>query len=397
MERDLRDSTLGRRARCEITEFRKAHTVPWRRAKTSNSHQCWERTRVELRTREIRQQPELWATTVERVAASNARDIVQGRAAVICGAGTSAYASSAVAASWMNATAIPTTDLLLYSKQDLFRLVPAFVSNGVLVSIARSGDSPESVGVIKRIKQMFPGVVHLAITCNEKGEMLRLPGVNPLVLDPRTNDRSLVMTSSFSNLLLAGMLIAQPDPLKQNLPAIAAAVNGAISEFDALGRKLAANAPNRFMVLTSAGLEPVAREARLKVLEMTAGRIVAECETFLGVRHGPLSFLRPDSYVVAMLSSDPERRRFEEDLLHELQHKKLGHVIVVGATKPDAALGQDFVPAMAPNLPDELRGPFEIVFPQVLAYHLSLASDLDPDSPSPDGVITRVVQPFSLH
>ena len=346
---------------------------------------------------EICQQPELWQTTVERVAASNAREIIKGRAAVLCGAGTSAYAASAVAASWMNATAIPTTDLLLYSKQDLFRLAPGFVSNGVLVSIARSGDSPESVGVIKRIKQMFPGVVHLAITCNANGEMVRLPGVNPLVLDPRTNDRSLVMTSSFSNLLLAGMLIAQPDLLKQHLPAIAAAVNGAISEFDAVGRKLAANFPSRFMVLTSAGLEPVAREARLKVLEMTAGRIVAVNETFLGVRHGPLSFLRPDSHVVCMLSSDPERRRFEEDLLRELQHKKLGHVIVVGATKPDAALGQDFVPAMAPNLPDELRGPFEIVFPQLLAYHLSLASDLDPDSPSPDGVITRVVQPFQLH
>ena len=352
----------------------------------------------ESRIGEIRQQPELWATTVERVAASKAREIVQGRAAVICGAGTSAYASSAVAASWMNATAIPTTDLLLYSKQDLFRLVPAFVSNGVLVSIARSGNSPESVGVIKRIKQMFPGVVHLAITCNEEGEMLRLPGVNPLVLDPRTNDRSLVMTSSFSNLLLAGMLIAQPDVLKQNLPAIAAAVNGAICGVRCAGAEAGGEMlPSRFMVLTSAGLEPVAREARLKVLEMTAGRIVAESETFLGVRHGPLSFLRPDSYVVAMLSSDPERRRFEEDLLHELQHKKLGHVIVVGATKPDSALGQDFVPAMAPNLPDELRGPFEIVFPQLLAYHLSLASDLDPDSPSPDGVITRVVQPFSLH
>jgi len=239
--------------------------------------------------------------------------------------------------------------------------------------------------------------VHLAITCNEEGEMVRLPGVNALVLDPRTNDRSLVMTSSFSNLLLAGMLIAQPDALKKSLPGIAAAVNGAIPEFDALGRKLAANYPDRFMVLTSAGLEPVAREARLKVLEMTAGRIVAENETFLGVRHGPLSFLRSDSYVVCMLSSDRERRRFEEDLLRELQHKKLGHVIVVGATKPDPALGQDFVPAMAPNLPDELRGPFEIVFPQLLAYHLSLASDLDPDSPSPDGVITRVVQPFQLH
>jgi tagatose-6-phosphate ketose/aldose isomerase len=128
-----------------------------------------------------------------------------------------------------------------------------------------------------------------------------------------------------------------------------------------------------------------------------AGGIVAVSETFLGVRHGPMSFLRPDSYVVAMLSSDPERRRFEEDVLRELRQKKLGHAIVVGAERPDVALGHDFVSAMAPSLPDELRGPFEIVFPQLLAYHLSLASKLDPDSPSPDGVITRVVQPFQLH
>ena len=140
-----------------------------------------------------------------RCGVSDAREAsTQGRAAMICGAGTSAYAASAVAATWMNATAIPTTDLLTYSKQDLFRLAPAFVSNGVLVSIARSGNSPESVGVIKRIKQMFPGVLNLAITCNEKGEMARLPGMNALVLDPRTNDRSLVMTSSFSNLLAGG-------------------------------------------------------------------------------------------------------------------------------------------------------------------------------------------------
>jgi len=346
---------------------------------------------------EIRQQPELWPTTVERVASSEARKIVQGRAAVICGAGTSAYAASAVAGTWLNGVAIPTTDLLTYSQKELLHLAPSFVSNGVLVSIARSGDSPESVGVIKRIKQMFPGVVHLAITCNERGEMVRLPGVNALVLDPRTNDRSLVMTSSFSNLLLAGMLVAQPDPLKEGLPEIVANVNRDFAEIDRLSERLAAKFPSRLMVLTSAALEPLAREASLKVLEMTAGRIVAVNETFLGVRHGPMSFLRPDSYVVCVLSSNAERRRFEEDLLRELLHKKLGHVIVVGANTADPEMGHDFVPAMAPNLPDELRGPFEIIFLQLLAYHLSLASDLDPDSPSPDGVITRVVQPFQLH
>jgi hypothetical protein len=47
---------------------------------------------------EIRQQPELWSMTVERVASSEAGKIVQGRAGVIWGMGSSAYAASAVAA-----------------------------------------------------------------------------------------------------------------------------------------------------------------------------------------------------------------------------------------------------------------------------------------------------------
>ena len=346
---------------------------------------------------EIRQQPELWPTTLARVASSNAHSVVQNRAAVICGAGTSAYAASAVAATWPNATAIPTTDLLTFSKQELSRLAPDFASNGVLVSVARSGESPESVGVIARVKQMFPGVVHLAITCNEHGQLAHLPGVDALVLDPRTNDRSLVMTGSFSNLLLAGMATARGDFLAKHLPGIITTVNSAFPGLEKAALRLASLPPSRFMVLTSAGLVPLAKEVSPKVLEMTAGRTVAINETFLGARHGPMSFLRPDSLVLCVLSSDIGRRRFEEDVLRELRQKKLGHTIVVGATTPNSELGHDLIPAMAPDLPDDLRGPFEIVFPQLLAYHLSLASHLDPDDPSPDGVITRVVQRFQLH
>ena len=346
---------------------------------------------------EIRQQPELWPTTLERVASSKAQSVVHDRASVICGAGTSAYAAAAVAATWTNSVAIPTTDLLTFSQPELSHLASDFASNGVLVSLGRSGESPESVGVIARIKQMFPAVVHLAITCNEHGQLARLPGITSIVLDPRTNDRSLVMTGSFSNLLLAGMAIARSEFLTERLPSIAATVNAAFPALEKLAQRLASQAPARLMVLTSAGLVPLAREASLKVLEMTAGRTVAVNETFLGVRHGPMSFLRPDSVVLCVLSSDADRRRFEEDVLRELRQKKLGHVIVVGSMGPDSELGHDFVPAMAPDLPDELRGPFEIVFPQLLAYHLSMASRLDPDNPSPDGVITRVVQRFQLH
>src|ERR1700756_1465898 len=144
----------------------------------SNSGSDRHNQRGAITLKEIRQQPELSPTTLERVASSNAHSLVRGRPAVICGAGTSAYAASAVAATWTNAVAIPTTDLLTFSKQEVFHLAPNFAANGVLVSMSRSGESPESVGVIARIKKMFPGVVHLAITCNEHGQLAQLPGVN---------------------------------------------------------------------------------------------------------------------------------------------------------------------------------------------------------------------------
>jgi tagatose-6-phosphate ketose/aldose isomerase len=206
-----------------------------------------------------------------------------------------------------------------------------------------------------------------------------------------------VMTGSFSNLLLAGTAIACGAFVTKKLPGIVAKMNDAFPVLEKIAQRLASQSSSRLMVLTSAALVPLAREATLKALEMTAGRTVAMNETFLGVRHGPMTFLRPDSLVLCVLSSGAERRRFEEDVLREMRQKKLGHVIVVGSAAFDSELGHDFIPAMAPDLPDDLRGPFEIVFPQLLAYHLSLAAHLDPDNPSPDGVITRVVQRFQLH
>ena len=346
---------------------------------------------------EILQQPKLWPTTLERIAKLQDPSISGERQTVICGAGTSAYAASAVAAVWDGAVAIPSTDLLLYSREELTHLAAGFVTNGLLVSLARSGDSPESVGVIARLQTFFPRVSHLAITCNENGQLARIKGVLPVVLDARINDRSLVMTGSFSNLTLAGMAVPRREFLASHLPAIAATVSAAFPALQATARKLASQAPPRIMVLSCAALVPLGLEASLKVLEMTAGRVVAASETFLGVRHGPMSFLRSDSMVLCVLSSDPDRRRYEQDLIHELRQKKLGYLVVVGGPDADKDLGHEFVPAMAPGLPDNLRTPFEIVFPQLLAYHLSLASHLDPDDPSPDGVITRVVRQFRLH
>ncbi len=339
---------------------------------------------------EIMQQPELWPTTLEIVSRHGPVLTQQSGSTLISGAGTSAYAASAIAESWLGAAAIPTTDLLLSDSEHLGEV-------SRLLSIARSGDSPESVATVRHMQRLYPKAQQLAITCNAMGALAQMEEVDAIVLDPRTNDRSLVMTSSFSNLTLAGLCLHHLPQLQAEVTQISRHVESQLDGFSQRAREIAQRGVTRMMVLGSGPLFPMAREAALKVLEITAGHCVALAETFLGLRHGPMSFLSHDTLVLCFLSSETRRRRYEEDLIAELHRKQLGKLLVIAPASFHNASDAELVPANAPNLPDALRTPFEIVFPQLLAYHLSLKAGLNPDNPSPTGVITRVVQGVQIH
>ena len=346
---------------------------------------------------EIMQQPALWATTIERVSQANLSALLNSRMAIVTGAGTSAYAAEAIAKAWPEAKAIPATDLLLQTRNELADANPAFPDRGLLVSIARSGDSPESVAVVEKVQRLFPAARHLAITCNERGGLARMDGVEALVLDPKTNDRSLVMTSSFTNLVLAGLAIPHFDRLSARIRPICLAAEQSLPGLHAMAQKLVQSEVSRVVILASGDLGPLATEVSLKVLEMTGGAVVPMAETFLGLRHGPMSFLRRDTLVLCWMSSSRQRRQYEADLIRELQNKNLGRIVVIGEQNDAKDRNEVSVPAIAPDLPDILRTPFEIPFGQLLAYELSLRCGLNPDNPSPDGVITRVVQGFRVH
>jgi len=244
---------------------------------------------------------------------------------------------------------------------------------------------------------LFPAVEHLAITCNAEGLLANLDGIGRILLDPRTNDQSLAMTSSFSNLVLAGLCLRHADELDQSLPEISQRAQAALPHLDGEARRVAEHSLSRVVVLASGPLQAITAEASLKILEMTAGNVATLADTFLGLRHGPMSFLRPDTLVLCVLSSSEKRRRYEEDLLEELRQKQLGRVIAIAPDTANPGLADTLIPANAPHLRDALRVPFEIPFAQLLAYHLSLQAGLNPDSPSPTGAITRVVQQFRTH
>jgi tagatose-6-phosphate ketose/aldose isomerase len=345
---------------------------------------------------EIQQQPLLWPITAQRVDAAMSQlklpAKLKAARVVITGAGTSAWAANSVAPAWPRSRPVPSTDLLVETERYIEEM-------DVLLSLARSGNSPESMAVVDRVHKLRPDIWHLAVTCNSQGALATSPIVNAIILDPRANDQSLVMTSSFSNLVLAGLRLAKAGMMESVL---STAVFNAERLFPVIGQKmkeLARRVEDRVLLLSSGALFGWAQEAALKILEMTAARYPSIAETYLGLRHGPMSFVRSNTVVLCLLSNDRYIRRYEEDLVRELRAKKIGYLVGFCAEDETeaASLFHETIPPIGANMPDVLRTPFEIAAPQLFGYYLSLASGLDPDNPSPGGVINRVVQGVKIY
>ena len=343
---------------------------------------------------EIFAQPQLWPGTARRVLDEVARLSLGARfqraRVVLTGAGTSAYAAEAIASAWPMATAVPTTDLLVDAERSLGEA-------DVLISLARSGDSPESAAVVHVARTLRPELSQLAIVCNANGALAQSEVDHVLRLDPRTDDHSLVMTGSYSNLVLAGLTLAHPDEMLKQVDGLSGRTEALLADLALASRTAASRVVDRVVVLSSSPLSGWRREASLKILEMTAGRFPVMAESYLGLRHGPMVFVTPETLVLCLLSSDPLRRAYELDLLGELREKRIGYLAGIAEIDEPERYFDIVIPAIAPCLDDALRTPFEIVGAQLLGYNLSLLTGLNPDNPSPNGIINRVVQGVTIH
>jgi tagatose-6-phosphate ketose/aldose isomerase len=326
---------------------------------------------------------------------------------VLIGAGTSDHVGRAVAPllskKWScDARAIPSTDLLTHHDE----LLPTDRA-GIAISFSRSGQSPESVAVLQLLVRKYPRFRNIIVTCNGKGPMAleyaKRDDVLSIVLDDAVNDRGLAMTSSFTAMVLAAQFLASIDD--EGFPGIVLAASSAAERFleeaSKIAKELARVPFRRVCFLGSGALGAVARESALKVLELTAGRIATMSETFLGVRHGPLSAIDQSTLVVGFLSSDHLRSAYEIDLLQEIAQKKLGRETVVVAPAHDprtkAVSTRVLSLGVEPELPDEYRPLYDIIFGQLLGLFFSLKLGFLPDTPSPSGAINRVVSGVKIH
>lgn len=359
--------------------------------------------------REICQQPLTWPVTAATTAANAPalKSALEGVAAVVLtGSGSSLYAGECIAPALQAQLRIPVEaigggDLLTYGGVRIPPLRP-----GLVISVARSGNSPESCAAVDLLLATEPACRHLAITCNAEGRLATSYTSNPsftsLLLDERTNDRSLVMTSSFTNMVLAGrslVMLDRAEAWQAIVDCLSSAARGIIAGHAGRLAEAARRGFRSAVYLASWTRFGAARESALKMLEMTAGRIHTFPETFLGLRHGPMSSVHEDTAVVCYLSSGEPARAYELDLIAEIDRKGLGAFkVVAGERIPDGILRPGDIGIEYPEgLADTDLPVLDVVVGQLLAFFRCREEGLRPDAPSESNVITRVVEPFRIH
>jgi tagatose-6-phosphate ketose/aldose isomerase len=363
---------------------------------------------------EIFGQPKLWLKTFDLLTENSVKlhNYLQGvfkqrdLQIILTGAGTSAFIGEVLEGPIQKNTkistrAVPTTDLVTHP--DLFILEEKPI---LLVSFARSGNSPESVKAVELANQTSNNIYHLIITCNPKGELAKLSCSNNcfvFVLPPESDDQSLAMTGSFSSMLLAGLLISRIGELSTLENQISLIHKYGCEFFDQYLseiKKISDLDFNRAVFLGSGLFSGIARESHLKLQELTDGKIVCKHDTFLGFRHGPKAVIDDKTLITYLFSNNNYSQKYEIDLVTSVNTGRSGIYSVGIMEKELSNLSMDtniIFSNGSESLDEEFLSVPLILFAQLLGFFKCLSLGLKPDNPSEEGVITRVVQDVNLY
>jgi tagatose-6-phosphate ketose/aldose isomerase len=318
---------------------------------------------------------------------------------VLTGAGTSAFAGGVAAPALSRRLhrrldAIATTDIVASPAAVFAEDVPT-----LLVSFARSGNSPESLAATRLADEVLSDVHHLVITCDATGALHRAhehaPRSRVVLMPEDANDAGFAMTSSFTSMLLTAVTLLG-DAEGSDIGAVAGAAQRVIEDrWKDLG-SIASRPYRRVVYLGSGPFSALAQEAALKLLELTAGRVVSFHDSPLGFRHGPKAVLTADTLAVVFVSSDEYTRRYDLDIAEELRGA-LGDDHVLLVTTQDLGHPQSVRLEGLDGLDDAVAAVAAIVPAQILALSFALAVGTTPDNPFPNGDVNRVVQGVEIH
>ncbi|SHJ16731.1 galactosamine 6-phosphate isomerase AgaS [Clostridium cavendishii DSM 21758] len=375
-----------------------------------------EALKCEYTATEINQQPRLWLETY-KIIKENKEKIQnffkdklnkENIRIVLCGAGTSAFVGDTAApylSKLLNkrVEAVATTNVVSNPEQYIEKATPTIV-----VSFARSGNSPESVGTYDLFEQLSDDLYQVIITCNSEGELAkraRTKESNLLLLMPEeSNDKSFAMTSSFSCMLLTTLLAFDIENIEKNykkVEEVAKQGEKILSEQFNEMRDVMNFKSKRVVFLGSGSLMGLAREMALKNLELTSGNVISVHESVLGFRHGPKSIINNDTTVFILVSNDEYTYNYDKDLIKEIFTDEGEQKLVVLSYKDREELkylSHKYVTLNgAEDLDDAYLALNYVLYAQLYALYSSIDLGISPDNPRPDGTVNRVVKGVTIH
>ena len=366
--------------------------------------------------REIAHQPDMWLDLC-KILEKNKNAIKDFMAKIgplkdiriiLTGAGSSGFVGSMVSSfaaisGGLRSEAIHTTDIVsapdAYFSKDCDKPT-------LLISFARSGNSPESDGAVHVARKLVKNLYEVAIVCGGDSKLYKTTLESDkslvLVMPKGTNDKAFAMTSSVSTMTLAGFALLNPDKTDE-----------IISDITNLAALVEKNGPimykaatdctawdfERTWYLGSGPLAHLAKEAALKMMELSNGAVVAGSNSSAEFRHGPKTVVCPKALTVHFISNNSFTAKYDMDLLNELCREREGNKVVALNVKP--LEGPDLTITYNSEKfgigADIAVGMQGLVFMQMLSMNKSIALGLPTDNPSPKGLVNRVVQGVTVY
>ena len=331
--------------------------------------------------REIYSQPEVWRSCLHTLSKLELEPLVgtrnpDSREWIFVGCGTSFYLAQAAAASFTaltaaRARAVPASEVLLFPNLAFpMEQYPKFP-----VLISRSGRTSEVLQVAELLKEQ--GVEFLAVTCD--GNELADIGTRTLRLP--VSEESIVMTSSFTSMLMALQFIAarlaRQNDFVDALHSLPAALARLLPIY---GPQLEAFAQESFddvAILAQGPLYSIASETALKVMESSSS--YAQFFHTLEFRHGPMSIVSEKVLVGALLSEVGYAD--ESSVLLEMRDLGARTFAIANQFSPLLSSSLDLAIELSLPVPELARLVIYLVWGQLLGSHIGIRKGLNPDFP----------------
>jgi len=325
---------------------------------------------------------------------------------ILTGAGSSAFIGEVLLGIYSTKfknpiSAVATTDLvthpeLYFNKQNKY----------LLISFARSGNSPESSQAIILSEKLSKSVSHLIITCNNESELIEsVSSKNKFVflLPPEANDKGLAMTASFTSMLLAGLMISRinlDDDLDEQIGLLYKYGTRVLSTYSNDIQKAASLFFKRAVFLGSGMMKGIARESQLKLQELTDGKIICKYDSFMGFRHGPKAVIDEDTLIMYLFTNNQYSNLYEKDLVMAIANSRK-NLFTIGVMEDNLNLPKlDLKILFSENgkkIQEDFLTVVSVLPAQLLGLYKSINVGLKPDTPSESGMIHRVVQGVNIY